>query len=37
MILIHLGTSDKRTDKLYNRLDELIDFLKSRGYQINRL
>lgn len=37
MILIHLGTSDKRTDKLYNRLGELIDFLKSRGYQINRL
>lgn len=37
MILIHLGTSDKRTDKLYNRLGDLIDFLKSRGYQINRL
>lgn len=37
MILIHLGTSEKRTDKLYNRLDELIDFLESKEYQPTRL
>ncbi|MCE4565848.1 glycoside hydrolase family 9 protein [Maribellus sp. CM-23] len=37
MILIHLGTSEKRTDKLYNRLEELIDFLESKNYQLKRL
>jgi len=34
--LIHLGTSNKRTDKLYNRLDELIDFLVKHGYNPER-
>jgi len=37
LILIHLGTSEKRTDKLYNQLGELIGFLESRGYQLKRL
>ena len=37
MILIHLGTSEKRVDKLYNHLGELIDFLQNKGYQLKRL
>ena len=37
IILIHLGTSEKRTDKLYNHLGELIDFLQNKGYQLKRL
>lgn len=32
MLLIHIGTDPKRTDKLYNKLDELIKELKRRGY-----
>ncbi len=37
IVLIHLGTSEKRTDKLYNRLDELIAFLEKSGYKPARL
>ncbi|HEY4335143.1 MAG TPA: polysaccharide deacetylase family protein [Puia sp.] len=33
IILIHAGTDPRRKDKLYNRLDELIDWLQSNGYQ----
>ena len=33
IILIHAGTDPRRTDKLYNRLDELITRLQSNGYQ----
>lgn len=33
MMLIHPGTNAKRTDKFYYRLDELIQFLKSKGYR----
>ncbi len=32
ILLIHAGTSPKRTDKMYNRLNDLIDTLKSKGY-----
>ena len=32
VILIHLGTSPLRTDKFYNRLDELQDFFGKKGY-----
>lgn len=32
MLLIHIGTDPKRTDKLYNRLDALIKELTRRGY-----
>jgi peptidoglycan/xylan/chitin deacetylase (PgdA/CDA1 family) len=32
MLLIHFGTDPKRTDKLYNRLEELILYLKAKGY-----
>jgi hypothetical protein len=34
MILIHLGTSPKRTDKLYQRLDDLQTYLKEKGYSL---
>lgn len=33
MLLIHPGTSTKRKDKFYYHLDELIVFLKSKGYR----
>jgi peptidoglycan/xylan/chitin deacetylase (PgdA/CDA1 family) len=32
IILIHSGTQDNRTDKLYLRLDEIIRYLKENGY-----
>lgn len=32
LLLIHLGTHPDRTDKFYDRLDELIGELKNRGY-----
>ena len=32
IILIHPGTDSKRMDKFYNRLDELLAFLKEKGY-----
>ncbi|WP_353331126.1 polysaccharide deacetylase family protein [Bacteroides sedimenti] len=37
MLLIHIGTDSKRTDKLYDILDELIDALKSKGYEFVRV
>lgn len=33
ILLIHLGTSEKRPDKFYNRLPELISRLKDMGYE----
>ncbi|RNC64010.1 glycoside hydrolase family 9 protein [Proteiniphilum sp. X52] len=33
LLLIHIGTDPKRTDKLYDRLDDLIKELKNRGYE----
>ena len=32
MLLIHFGVDPRRTDKLYNRMDELITELKNRDY-----
>lgn len=32
LLLIHIGTDPKRTDKLYDRLDEMVNELKERGY-----
>jgi len=32
MLLTHVGTSPKRTEKFYNRLEEMIVKLKERGY-----
>ena len=37
IILIHPGTENKRTDKLYLRLDEIIKSLKTKGYTFERL
>ena len=37
IILIHPGTEDSRTDKLYLRLDEIIKRLKKKGYTLERL
>jgi peptidoglycan/xylan/chitin deacetylase (PgdA/CDA1 family) len=37
IILIHPGTQDIRTDKLYLRLDEIIRYLKAKGYTFERL
>jgi peptidoglycan/xylan/chitin deacetylase (PgdA/CDA1 family) len=37
IILIHPGTEDSRTDKLYLRLDEIIKGLKNKGYTLERL
>lgn len=37
IILIHAGTDARRKDKLYNRLDELIAFLKSKGYSFKKI
>ncbi len=33
ILLIHFGTDPKRTDKFYNRLDELLLALKKKGYK----
>jgi peptidoglycan/xylan/chitin deacetylase (PgdA/CDA1 family) len=33
ILLLHVGTDPRRTDKLYERLDELVNELKSRGYR----
>ncbi|MDD4819798.1 MAG: polysaccharide deacetylase family protein [Flavobacteriales bacterium] len=32
-LMIHFGTDPKRTDKLYDRMDELITELQKRGYR----
>jgi endoglucanase len=37
ILLIHIGTDPKRTDKLYARIGELIDTLRSRGYAFVRI
>ncbi len=37
MVLIHPGTDPARTDKLYLRLGELIDFYTTKGYTFKKL
>jgi endoglucanase len=37
ILLIHIGTDPRRTDKLYNRLGNLIDTLRARGYSFARI
>lgn len=37
IMLLHIGTHPERTDKLYNKLDELITELKQRGYSFELL
>lgn len=36
IVLIHFGSAPERTDKFYNRLGELITFLKRKGYTTER-
>lgn len=37
ILLVHLGTDQRRTDKLYDRLPDMIDVLKKRGYRFVRI
>ena len=37
ILLMHIGAGPDRTDKFYNRLPELIKFLKQKGYQFKRV
>jgi endoglucanase len=37
ILLIHIGTDPRRTDKLYNRLGDLIKTLKAKGYSFVRI
>jgi peptidoglycan/xylan/chitin deacetylase (PgdA/CDA1 family) len=36
IMLIHLGTAPERTDKFYNRLGELLTWLRKKGYSTER-
>jgi hypothetical protein len=33
LLLTHIGSGPKRTDKFHNRVDELIGWLKAKGYE----
>ncbi len=37
LVLIHPGVEEERTDRLYNRLGEIIQYLKKSGYSFGRL
>lgn len=37
ILLLHIGTDAQRTDKLYNRLTKLIQWLQQRQYQLVRV
>jgi endoglucanase len=37
ILLLHVGVSPERTDKFYNHLDELLDWLKGKNYQLVRI
>ncbi|MDF2190776.1 polysaccharide deacetylase family protein [Paraflavitalea sp. CAU 1676] len=37
ILLMHIGTAPQRIDKLYNRLNELIEHLTGSGYQLVRV
>lgn len=37
ILLIHPGVQDSRSDKLYNRLGEIIQYLKKKGYAFKAL
>ncbi|OQY91911.1 MAG: cellulase [Sphingobacteriales bacterium UTBCD1] len=37
ILLMHIGAGPKRTDKFYLRLPELIQLLKNKGYQFQRV
>jgi peptidoglycan/xylan/chitin deacetylase (PgdA/CDA1 family) len=37
ILLLHIGTDPARTDKFYRRLEELIEFFRSRKYEMVRV
>ena len=37
ILLLHIGTDPKRTDKFYNKLPELIQYLKKSGYEMVKI
>lgn len=37
ILLVHIGTDPRRTDKLYYRLEELVVALRERGYNFRRI
>jgi peptidoglycan/xylan/chitin deacetylase (PgdA/CDA1 family) len=37
ILLTHIGTDSRRSDKLYDRLPELLKFLKAKGYHFQRV
>lgn len=37
LLLLHIGTHPDRDDKIYHRLDNLIDHLRSLGYEFSRV
>jgi peptidoglycan/xylan/chitin deacetylase (PgdA/CDA1 family) len=37
ILLMHIGTNAKRTDKFYLRLPQLIDYLKNKNYKLVRI
>ncbi len=37
ILLVHIGTDPRRTDKFYNHLPGLINELKKRGYEFERI
>ena len=37
ILLLHIGTDPKRTDKFYEQLPLLIGWLKQQGYQLKRI
>jgi len=37
ILLMHIGTDPKRTDKFYHQLSQLIIYLKEKGYRFKRV
>ena len=37
ILLMHIGTDPNRTDKLYHRLPQLIEWMKKKGYKMVRV
>jgi len=37
ILLIHIGTAPERTDKFYDRLDDLLEYLAAKGYRLVRI
>ena len=37
ILLLHIGTAPERADKFYNRLNELIEWLKTKNYDLVRI